>query len=178
MPLQGRLSEAGLSDAARTSLSHRPPNPAPVIPTGVARDFLACGVCTPGYAVEESLFDRCVAFDSRTASLSDAARASLSHRPPNPAPVIPTGVARLFLACGLCMPGYAVEESLSDRSVTLDSRRASLSDAARTSLPNRHSYTFHLTRPYFALTFGKVHTSQAFSPEQNPSYYVPSDRFI
>ena len=31
--------------------------PAAVIPTGVARFFLACGLCTPGYAVEGPLFD-------------------------------------------------------------------------------------------------------------------------
>jgi len=51
--------------------------------------------------------------------------------------VIPTGIARLFLACGLCMPGYAVEESVFDvnspPTSTLDRGRARATIPRRTS---------------------------------------------
>src|SRR5213596_3053307 len=40
-----------------TSFTAHRPNQTPVIPTRVARLFLACGVCTPGHAAEGSLFD-------------------------------------------------------------------------------------------------------------------------
>ena len=40
-----------------------------VIPTGVARPFLACGLCTPRYAAEEPLFD-CGVVDKLTSGRS------------------------------------------------------------------------------------------------------------